>query len=286
MPGDNRITPPLPDWPRTESAILSELDYRPLGIELWLTARKARLWSETPSDRRSELFHRKLSDEIRARRRAALIGAPELRDALATMWEMVDRPAHVDDGRLGKACSSVADWAANRGMIQSAMHFAMAGASISLDDAEATNQAALMFRRASDWKRAEQCYPRAVAIALRKRNWTEYICAHIGSAGLLYTRGVNLSKAVAHLGKAARKAHEKGMLWLAGHALHDSMLLLLEREDYEGAESEAKRAEALSRGDRSAASPWTDLQHAGAGIRRAGRWCGLQPLRAVGARDD
>lgn len=245
MSGDNRITPPLPDWPRTEAAILSELDYRPLGVELWLMLRKARLWSETPAGRRPGLFNRKLSDEKRARRRSALIGAPELRDALTTMWEMIDRPAQVDDRRLGQACCRVADWAANRGMIQSAVHWSMAGAAIALDDPAATNQAALMFRRASDWKRAEQCYPRAIAIAQRQRNWTEYICGHIGSAALLYTRGVNLSRAVVHLGKAARKAHDKGMLWLAGHALHDSMLLLLEREDYEGAEAEAGRAAAL-----------------------------------------
>lgn len=242
MPADQRIVPPLPDWPRTEADILSELEFRPLGVELWLAVRKARLWSETPPEYRKSLFHRKPTDDARARRRAALLGAPEMRESLRTFAELSDRPERVDEKALGGACSRVADWAAERSHVQTAVHYAMAAASVLPEDAESTNLAGLMQRRAGDWKRAEQCYPRAIILAHRRKEWVEYICGHIGSAALLYARGMNLGKAVRHLETASRKADEEGITWLASHVLHDSMLLLLEREEFEAAEAEAGRA--------------------------------------------
>jgi tetratricopeptide (TPR) repeat protein len=245
MPADHRVVPPLPDWPRSEADILSELEFRPLGVELWLSVRKVRLWSETPPQRRKDLFHRRPADGARARRRAALLGAPELREALRTCADLSDRPERVDEVTLGRACSRVADWAAERSHVQTAVHYAMAAAVVRPEDAESTNLAALMHRQAGDWKRAEQCYPRAIILAHRRKEWVEYICGHIGSAALLYARGMNLGRAVRHLETASRKADEEGMAWLASHVLHDSMLLLLEREEFEAAEAEAERATEL-----------------------------------------
>lgn len=245
MSEQQRIVPPLPDWPRSEADILDELDFRPLGVELWLSVRKARLWAETPPRERARLFPRGPSGEGRARRRAAVSGAPELREALYVFSCLVDRSERVDDAALARACARIADWAIDRACPTTAVHFAMAAASVRPDAPEFTNLAGLVFRRSGDHTRAEECYPRAILLGHQQRNWVEYICGHIGSAALHYTRGVNLKRAVRHLNTAALKARKEGMGWLAGHAVHDSMLLMLERGDFEGAEEAARRAAEL-----------------------------------------
>lgn len=240
-----RIIPPLPDWPRTEANVLYELDFRPLGVEFWLAVRKARLWAETPPAAREHLFPRASSGEARARHRAAAAGAPELRDALHVFACLIDRTERVDDSMIAHACARIADWAADRSFFSTATHFALAAATVFPENAEFSNLAGLMFRRAGDFSRAEECYPRAITLSYQQRNWVEYICGHIGSAALLYTKGINLKKAVRHLRTAARKAWKEGMGWLAGHAIHDSMLLLLERGDFDAAEAAAARAAKL-----------------------------------------
>jgi len=242
MRDSTRIVPPLPDWPRTESEILSELDFRPLGVELWLAVRKGRLWAETAAPDREHLFPRKLSGEARARHRAAVSGAPELREPLHVFRCVSDRSERVDADELARACARIADWAMDRSLLSTACQFALAAAHLLPDNPEFSNLAGLMFRRSGDFGRAEACYPRAIILGQKQRNWVEYICGHIGTAALLYTTGVNLKRAVRHLKTAARMARKEGMLWLAGHAVHDSMLLMLERGDFEGAEAAAVRA--------------------------------------------
>jgi tetratricopeptide (TPR) repeat protein len=126
-----------------------------------------------------------------------------------------------------------------------ALHFASAAATVAPESAEAANLAGLMYRRAGDWQRAEMYYPRAIALSRRHRDTTEYVCGHIGYAALLYSRGIALDKAVRHLNTAARVAADNGSFWLAGHALHDSMLLQVQRNEFAEAELQAARAAEL-----------------------------------------
>jgi tetratricopeptide (TPR) repeat protein len=245
MPG-KYITPPAPDWPDSEIGILAELEDGELAVELWLVVRKARLFAKTPPGLRSGLFHRHLSEKVKRRRKALRVEIPpELEASLQTFADLTSRRP-VDAAALAAACAKVAEWAAQRSLEQTAVHFARAAAAVAPDDPTIANLSALMYRRAGDWKRAEQFYARAIGLAREHDNKIEYICGHIGSAALLYARGVKLRRAVKHLRTAARKAaKEKGSLWLASHALHDSMLLLVQREQFPAAEIVARRAAEL-----------------------------------------
>lgn len=236
---------PPPDWPRTEATILDEVLFEPLAAELWLAVRKVRLWVETPADGRSRLFRRSMNESAKERRRAVFGAAPELQESFRVLAALVAHPGKINGPDLSRACSHVADWAAENSFESTAVHFAAAAARAAPEDPDAANLAGLMYHRAGDWRRAEMYYPRAIVLARRQRNATEYVCGHIGYAALLYSRGTHLDKAVRHLNTAARVAADNGSFWLAGHALHDSMLLLVQRGDYEGAEAKAQRAAEL-----------------------------------------
>lgn len=233
---------PPPDWPRTEAAILDEVLSESLAVELWLCVRRVRLWLETEAAARSRLFRRNLGEEGRQRRRAAFIEAPELYEAFQVFRILAAQPGKVDATALCRACMQVADWASEHSHDSVALHYATAATAVLPDSPEAANLAGLMYRRVGDWQRAELFYPRAIALSRRQRNATEYVCGHIGFAALLYSRGIQMEKAVRHLKTAARVAAKNGSFWLAGHALHDAMLLLVARNDYGGAEAEARRA--------------------------------------------
>ncbi|HET7462609.1 MAG TPA: hypothetical protein VFJ82_15250 [Longimicrobium sp.] len=236
---------PPPDWPPTEAEILDELSNEPIAVEFWLCVRKVRLWLETPPDARSRLFRRSTRDSGKERRRAVFGAYPELHESLRTFAALVATPGKIDAATLCRACTQLADWAAENSFDVTALHFAMAAAAVAPENPEAANLAGLMCRRAGDWQRAEMFYPRAIALARRQRNATEYVCGHIGYAALLYSRGSHLEKAVRHLNTAARVAADNGSFWLAGHALHDSMLLQVQRNEYAAAEAEALRAAEL-----------------------------------------
>lgn len=241
MPPAPHIIPPPPDWPHPGvAAMLEKLEFGPVALELWQDYRLVRLFAETPPDRRSRLFHNKPSPYGRVRQIAAQHAAPELGEPFRTFAALRKRTP--DARALAHACSRISDWAAERSYLRTAVEYARAAAAISPDDPAAANLAGLMLRRTGDWKRAEQFYERAIVLARRSKNKVEYICGHIGSAALLYSRGVKFDEAVRHLKTAARVAADSGSLWLASHALHDSMLLFVAREDYGAAEAEAERA--------------------------------------------
>lgn len=236
---------PPPDWPWTEEAILNEIPFAPLALELWLCVRKVRLWVETPLEARARLFRRGNRESGKERRRAAFVSAPELQEPFRAFAALVASPGKIEPATLRDACARVADWAAENSHDLTAVHFATAAAAVAPESPEAANLAGLMHRRAADWQRADMYYPRAIVLARRQRNATEYVCGHIGYAALLYSRGINVEKAIRHLNTAARVAAANGSFWLAGHALHDSMLLLVQRNEFGEAETQASRAAEL-----------------------------------------
>ncbi|HSU15172.1 hypothetical protein [Longimicrobium sp.] len=203
------------------------------------------MWIEAPPAARSRLFRRSARESGKERRRAVFSGYPELHEPLRTFAALAANSGAIDPLALCRACMQIADWAAENSLEVTSLHFATAAAAVAPENAEAANLAGLMYRRAGDWQRAEMFYPRAIALARRQRNATEYVCGHIGYAALLYSRGIHLEKAVRHLNTAARVAADNGSFWLAGHALHDSMLLHVQRSEYEEAEAQALRAAEL-----------------------------------------
>lgn len=234
------LPPPAPDWPeRRFVAILDEIGYDPLGHELWQDYRLARLCAETPADRRRHLVSGKPSVDVRERQ---LMAAPELAEPLAVFAAL--RAGHVNDEALRIACGQISDWADGNGYAVAALEFARAAAGVAPDNPEAANLAALVLRRAGDWRRSERYYVRAIVLG-RDGDAVQYVCGHIGLAALCYARGQSLDAAVAHLHTAARVARDQGSLWLASHVRHDTMLILVAREDFHAAEDEAVRAAEL-----------------------------------------
>lgn len=263
MPSAPQILTPPPDWPSTAiHAILDELDYGPVGYELWQDYRLIRLYVSRPLPHHGtgpgdlqppRLFHTRLPHSASERLRAAQNAAPELADSFR-IFSLLRRVAP-NAGVLARACGQIADWAAEHSVMMTAVEFARAAAAVAPTDPEAANLAALMLRRIGDWKRAEQFYSRAIGLARRRRRHAdldirrrakiEYICGHIGIAALMYSQGVNLLQAVKHLNTAARVAADGHIGWLAAHVRHDSMLLFLEKADFAAAEEEAERAAEL-----------------------------------------
>lgn len=247
-----RIVTPAPDWPQPAiHSILEELDFTPLAHELWQNYRLARLYASPAwAPPLSGLFPTGDLFAASDRLRAAQNAAPDLADAFRSFALLRQRPAQAP--ALARACAQIADWAAGRSLMISAVEFARAAAAVAPADPEFANLAALMLRRMGDWKRAEQFYSRAIGIARQKRRdpdvavrrqaKIEYICGHIGTAALLCSQGIYVSRAVKHLHTAARVAAKGHIGWLAAHVRHDSMLLLLQRGDFTSAETEAARA--------------------------------------------
>lgn len=235
------VIPPAPDWPRTEAVVLAELEETAIGLELWHAARHVRLWLETAPRRRSRLFHRTPHPRTLERREVARDEAPELEKALTVLAELTASPQTVRPRRVAQACAEIAEWAAARSCSGAAALFAAAAASLLPANPQHANLAALMYRRAGDWTRAELFYERGIGYARRQGNAAEYIGGHIGRAALFYGQGL-FERARRNLLRAAAAAHRSGRHWLAGHAHHDLMLILAERGDCAEAEVEARRA--------------------------------------------
>ncbi|HEY0022963.1 MAG TPA: hypothetical protein VGB24_08635 [Longimicrobium sp.] len=236
-----RVIPPLPVWPRQESAVLDEVPEPAIAVELWLYLRHLRDWVDVRNRGRTELFVSAPTHQVRRRRGEALAQAGALEPAIATFHELSDAPARLPPERLVSACIEVADWAEKRGYAVTASQFAAAATRLAPDSPRAANVAAVVHRRLGEWASAELYYLRAARYARRQKNAVEYVSAHIGMAALANSRG-RYKAARRHLERASIEARRSGSTWLAGHAQHDLMLMLTERRDYGQAELAAARA--------------------------------------------
>jgi tetratricopeptide (TPR) repeat protein len=239
-----RVIPPLPVWPRRESAVLSEVPETALAIELWLYLRHLRDWVDSGQNATTELFHPASTDRVRSRRAEALDDAGPLESAIAVFHELSDAPAGVTAERLRDACITVADWANEHGYGVTAAQFGATATRIAPESPLAANVAGLTHRRLGEWTNAELYYGRAARYARRHKNADEYVAAHIGMAALALARGRHKG-ARRHLNTASNEARRSGSTWLASHAQHDLMLMLTERREYRQAEVAAARAVTL-----------------------------------------
>lgn len=240
-----RVAPPLPDWPDPEAAIIAEVADESLALELWRAIRKARLFAITPPEARACLFKSTNTLKIKRLQQVPTDIPRALEPPLRTFAQLASG-RKVSADALSGACARIADWAAERSLAHTAAHFARAAVGVAPEDPTMINLSALMYRRSGDWKRARQLYARAISLARTQGNKIEYICGHIGCAALLYSRGVAVTSAVDHLRTASRVARkDTGSLWLASHALHDSMLLQVQREQFPAAEETAREAAEL-----------------------------------------
>lgn len=236
-----RIIPAMPQpsawW--EEVRVLGEAGDE-VAVELWRALRAARMWTETPPGRRSELLS-PLGEGVRERIGQACARAPGIIEALGTFTALLQSPLRMDRRRLSEACHHVHEWADTRGMLSLALLFAEAAAAVDPDDPAPANFAARMCRRVVLEERAGSWYQRAYGLAVRARNRKEAIYALLGYGALLKDLGRH-EEARRIYDQAARAAKRTRRLREASEAQHDLLCIAAEVGDYREAERRARLA--------------------------------------------
>lgn len=217
-----------PPAPRASAGfgIPHELD-TPLGLVLWRAVRDVQLCTDTSHAERQRLI-RPPTTEVIERFGAAYSEAPELTDALSTFALMLRNPATVDVSELAAACHQVFVWADEKGLKQTALHFAEAAAYADPTDPARANFAARTARRALKRERATEWYSRAHRLASAARNKRESIYALLGYGTMMKDAG-NFEEARKAFERGARKAAGCHRRREAAEAYHDLLALALEQ---------------------------------------------------------
>jgi tetratricopeptide (TPR) repeat protein len=220
-------------WP-----VLDDVDGA-LGLTLWRALRAVWTWVDTLPERRGGLSQEP-TREVRERFAYAVVEAPELTSALGTFVLLTSHADMVDPGQLAQACRAVYEWAENRSLVETAIHFAEAAARVS-DKPEAANIAGRMCRRGALDERSAAWFARAFRLAVREREKGETLRALLGYGALLRDLG-RYDEARAMFERAARRAARTGRLRQAAEAHHDLLAIAAELGSYSDAERHARLA--------------------------------------------
>jgi tetratricopeptide (TPR) repeat protein len=176
-----------------------------------------------------------------SRFRAAAACVPELGEAMETLCGFAcGAPA---DGAVADALTSVAEWAAGRGLPEPAIQCAEAAAALVPECCTRALVAGRINRLFGDpISRADVYYERAIPLARGARNWRTYVRAHVGKGHVKKSLG-DPAAALAHYSTAARAARSlSGEKWLAAQTLHDLATLAAEQGDFVEAVRRAEQA--------------------------------------------
>lgn len=210
-----------------------------LGLTLWRALRAVWTWVDTPLDRRGGLSQEPTC-EVRERLAYAVAEAPELASALGTFILLTRNAEIVDRTQLAGACRAVYEWAENRSLLETAVHFAEAAARVS-DEPELTHAAGRMCRRGALNDRSAAWFARAFRLAVRERDNGETLRALLGYGALLKDTG-RRDEARAMFERAARRAARTGRLRQAAEAHHDLLAIAAEAGAYSDAERHVRLA--------------------------------------------
>jgi len=242
--GRPHIIPPAPGWRidahgRPEGwPVLDDVDGA-LGLTLWRALRAVWTWVDTPPERRGGLSQEPTL-EVRERHAYAAAEAPELASALGTFVLLLRNAEVVDRTQLAEACRAVYEWAENRSLVETAVHFAEAAARVS-DEPELTNAAGRMCRRCALNDRSAAWFARAFRLAVRERDKGETLRALLGYGALLKDIGRH-AEARAMFERAASRAARTGRLRQAAEAHHDLLAIAAEVGAYYDAERHVRLA--------------------------------------------
>lgn len=242
--GRPHIIPPAPGWRmdahgRPEGwPVLDDVDGA-LGLTLWRALRAVWTWVDTPPERRGGLSQEP-TREVRERLAYAVAEAPELASPLGTFILLTRSAEIVDRTQLGEACRAVYEWAENRALVETAVHFAEAAARVS-DEPELTNAAGRMCRRGALNDRSAAWFARAFRLAVRERDRGETLRALLGYGALLKDLGRH-DEARTMFERAARRAARTGRLRQAAEAHHDLLAIAAEVGAFSDAERHVRLA--------------------------------------------
>jgi len=208
----------MPVTPWAEWSVLADRG-GPLGFVLWRSAADVLLWCEAdPAERRAlfgvALFH---EPDLVA---FAIRQAPDLREAIQTLWTVHTLPELADADAASDACYRVSRWAESQGIIRTAAQFAELAARLQPESAPRAFTAGRLCRRAGEVQRAAIWYSRSNRLARRAGSNIDRANAHLGLGNLEYDLGHH-ARAEQHFLKAARAALRNGRKSLAGAAHHN-----------------------------------------------------------------
>lgn len=166
------------------SGILAESSGDDLGLLLWRTARDVALWGDTPSDQRGNLFADG-SGEARLARLAEADLPAAISASVDTIHGMLTLGARADGAVLCICCLEIAAWAHGKGLPETAIAFAQAGAVAAPEFGEAALHTGIYALRAGQVARAGTWLRRAVGVSRRERNRPAYAAALV-ELGRLY----------------------------------------------------------------------------------------------------
>jgi hypothetical protein len=157
------------------------------GLLLWRTARDVTLWGGTPAGERGNLF----ADGSGETRIARLIGTDvphAISASVDTIHGMLTLGERADGSVLSLCCLEVAAWAHRRGLSDTAITFAQAGAVAAPESGEAALHTGIHALRAGQVARAGTWLRRAVDVSRRERNRPAYAAALV-ELGVVYEGG-------------------------------------------------------------------------------------------------
>jgi tetratricopeptide (TPR) repeat protein len=198
------------------------------GVTLWEFIRDIDLWSSSGGDGRARLFT-KGSARRRRERIAALEAAVELRTPLEAVGRAMEGRVRSPGALMSQACHSLACWAEQQGLPQTALAFAQSAALAAPDEAAPAYFVGRLARRNAEYRRAETWFRRTLGLARRSDDWKHYGLACLGLGNLNRQRG-DYPTARSWYVRALRVARRRGLLDVRALALHDLFCVAANRE--------------------------------------------------------
>lgn len=218
-----------------------------LCVALWRVLRYVEAWTTAPPEER-ERAHvwPRAAGSIRALLREAHGEGPELARPFALVSRHLKDPHRLPQpaaaALLARACARIAQWAEQKSLLQTAVHYAEAAAFTDPEVPKWHRHAGRLCRRAGMFERAELWFRRGYHLAARDKHRSEAVRTLLGYGKTLKDQGKH-DEARVWLARAARRAKWEHRPWYAAEAHHD--LGLLETESGELSAATGHYREAL-----------------------------------------
>jgi tetratricopeptide (TPR) repeat protein len=232
------VFPPPPGWTRPDWDLCAEGEWG-FQLLLWQRVRDVRLWGATPRDQRAGLFQPVLGWERIAEFAAGLV--PEIEASVRVLGGVVRYPELVAEADASTACMSIAAWAEENHLPETALHYAEAAACLDPLNAKAAALAGTACARRAADDRAQLWFERSHRVARRTKDWEWYVRALLRLGILLYELG-QYRPAKRCYYRARSCALWAGFDAFAGKAHHDLLLIECAIGTFESGERHALRA--------------------------------------------
>ncbi len=200
------------------SDLLGEVAGGPGGL-LWRALRSATLWAAACPRERGRLFASGAGE--RWRRDAASISLDaRLSEPLSVLGSLLASDGDVTPERVARACTEVAEWAAEAGAPRTALAFSQAAAAASPDSPPAALAAGLLAETVGEEMRAETWLRRALVLSRARRDRPTQAHASLHLAGILARRGER-ARAAHMYARTLRLARRRGLRTVRAQALRE-----------------------------------------------------------------